>query len=359
MIRILLIHPRPTRGGFTALVSEAAELCRRTGYEVVVGCAFGPRLDELPPASSVEVLHYPLTSLRGVWELRGIVARIRPNVIHFHGRQAGFIGRLTLPAHSRGHVLYTPHGTPWVGQSFGRSVAGDLAERLLLRRTAAVLCVSHHEVEEWSRRDATQRIRYLPNTVSLLPRGHKSHPEGRGVADRSRTMLVPSGYNPQKRIEVVIEALALLRDPRPSVAIVGAVDRSDYRDHLVGLAARLGVTREVHFGEDIANIRAALREASLVILPSFSEGLPIVGQEAIAEGARVAWSRISAHVELFGDAGAPFWTAAELAAVMVGDHNEASVATRQTWLCEYQRSVEKLRAEFWDELEGIIHNGRH
>ena len=357
MIRILLVHPRPTRGGFTAVVYQAAELCRRTGFQVSVASGLGPRLDELPPSSSVEVLRHPLTSVQGVCELRRIVARIRPDVIHFHGRQAGFVGRLAT--WGRCLVLYTPHGTPWVGQSFWRGVAGDVAERLLLRRTAAVLCVSHHEVEEWSRRDTTQRIRYLPNAVSPLPSAHAIHPERRRDFDWSHTILVPSGYNPQKRLEVVIEALALLSGPRPSVAIVGPADRDDYRDQLISLAASLGVSHDIYFGENIPNIRAALREASLVILPSFSEGFPIVGQEAIAEGARVAWSRISAHVELFGATGAPFWTSTELAAVLVGDHGEASVATRQSWLRDYQRSVEKLRAEYWDELEGIIHNGRH
>jgi glycosyltransferase involved in cell wall biosynthesis len=358
MICILLVHPRPTRGGYTALVSQAAELCRRPGFQVFVSSLPGPRLDELPPSSSVEVLRHPLTSLRGVLELRRIIARIRPDVIHFHGRQAGLIGRLVLPTRDRGRVLYTPHGTPWVGQSFWRSVAGDIAERLLLRRTAEVLCVSHHEVEQWSRRDATQRIRYLPNTVSPLPYARAGRSEYRRDDDWSYKIVVPSGYNPQKRLEVVIEALALLSEPRPSVVIVGPVDRDAYRDRLVSLAAGLGVSGDVHFGENIPNIRAALREASLVILPSFSEGFPIVGQEAIAEGARVAWSRISAHVELFGDAGAPFWTAAELAAIMVGDHATASVASRQAWLCDYHRSVEKLRAEYWDELERIIQNGR-
>ena len=87
------------------------------------------------------------------------------------------------------------------------------------------------------------------------------------------------------------------------------------------------------------------REASLVILPSFSEGFPpIIGQAAIG-------------IELFGDAGAPFWTAAEIAAVMAGDHAEASVATRQTWPSDYQRSAENHRAEYWDELEEHCRNG--
>ena len=105
--------------------------------------------------------------------------------------------------------------------------------------------------------------------------------------------------------------------------------------------------------------RRAVREASLVILPSFCEGFPIARQEATAEGAQVAWSQTSGHVEFFGDAGARFWIAADLAAVMVGsDHAELSVANRQTWPRDYQRSVERRTTEHWDELEGIIRSGR-
>lgn len=356
MIRILLIHPRPTRGGFTAVVSQAAELCRRTDFHVTVASTRGARLDELPRTASVEVLAHPLTSLQGVWSLQRIVRRLRPDIIHFHGRQAGLIGRLTTWRNS--HILYTPHGTPWVGQSFWRAVAGDLAERLLLRRTAAVLCVSHHEVEEWSRRDATLRIKYLPNPVSPVASEQSLPLSRRQNLDRPRTILVPSGYNPQKRLEVVIEALAMLSKPRPPVAIVGPLDRVDYRDQLISLAMSRGVGGDIQFGENLPDVRTAMREASLVILPSFSEGFPIVGQEAIAEGARVAWSRIAAHAELFGDTGASFWNAAELAAIMAGDHANASVASRQTWLCNYQCRVERLRAGYWDHLVGQICNGQ-
>jgi glycosyltransferase involved in cell wall biosynthesis len=160
-----------------------------------------------------------------------------------------------------------------------------------------------------------------------------------------------------KRLEVVIEALALLPEPRPTIAIVGAVDRADYQDRMVSLAAGLGVSRNVRFEEVIQNVQTALRDASLVVLPSFSEGLPIVGLEAIAQGARVAWSRISGHVECFGDAGAPFWTASELAGIMAGDHTAASVASRESWLTEYRRKAEQIRSAYWDELEASFHSG--
>jgi glycosyltransferase involved in cell wall biosynthesis len=254
--------------------------------------------------------------------------------------------------------LFTPHGLPWV-HSFVSAITDDVAERLLLRRTAAVLCVSHHEVAAWNRRDTSERITYLPNPVPPLEftRDRAGSVVVREGAAPTRTILVPTGYDPIKRIEVVIEALALLPEPRPDVAIVGAVTRADYRDRMMALAAERGVSRNIRFDKEIRNVRAALREASLVVLPSFSEGLPVVGLEAISEGACVAWSRIGGHVELFGDAGAPFWTAAELATIIAADHQEASLACRQSWLAEYRRSAERIRSEYWTELEANFRSG--
>lgn len=360
MIRILLVHPTPTRGGFAAVVSQADELCRRGGFEVVVACAPGPRLDELHPASSVAVVEHPLTSLRGARELRRVIARIQPDIVHLHGRKAGVVGRLALLGTGRRDVLFTPHGMPWVGHSFVSAVTDDIIERLLLRRTAAVLCVSHHEVAAWNRRDITERIRYLPNPVPPLElnRDRVGLVEVPDATEWSRTILVPTGYDPVKRVEVVIEALALLPEQRPTVWVVGSVTRAGYRDRMVSLAADLGVSQNIRFDNEIRNVRAALREASLVVLPSFSEGLPVIGLEAIAEEACVAWSRIGGHVELFGEAGAPFWTAAELATIMAGDHTEASLAPRHSWLAEHRRRAEQIRSEYWNELEAIFRSGQ-
>ena len=58
-----------------------------------------------------------------------------------------------------------------------------------------------------------------------------------------------------------------------------------------------------------------------------------------------------------GDTGASFWTANELASIMVGDHSEASVASRQSWLTKYRREAEQIRSAYWDELEASFRSG--
>ena len=239
MIRILLVHPIPTRGGFTATVSQAKELCRKEGFEIFVASAPGPRLDELPSACSVEVLHHPLTSLRGMRQLRRITGDVMPDIVHFHGRQAGLIGRLTLKANSRCRVLYTPHGSLTFG-SFSRRFAGELVEPVLQKRTEAILCVSHHEVAEWSARDIATQIRYFPNNIwpEELTRENVAGTVGCDSTDWSRTILVPSGYDPMKGSKSLSRpCLSYVNHAPPSRSGAG---RADYRDRMVTLAERSG-----------------------------------------------------------------------------------------------------------------------
>lgn len=229
-----------------------------------------------------------------------------------------------------------------------RDVLADAVERALLARTSHVLCVSRAEQADWSRRDPTDRVLYFPNLIDLDPDGESpatpAGAEGRKILD---LVLVPSGYHPQKRIEVVIEALALAAEPRPRVLVTGTVDDPSYRDSLARLTIELGLADHVEFAERAPNVKQLMSEAGLVVLPSYTEGLPIVGQEAIAVGANVAWSAIPPHFELFGNAGTSFWTAAELAAVLASDPHTASTSGRRSWLLDQQEAARSVRADFW------------
>lgn len=350
MTRVLIIHPRPTRGGFSAVVAQCRELAELGGFDVTVAVGDGDRVAELEGLASVELLRLPLTGFRGLIGLARVIRRSRPEVLHLHGRQAGVLGRVLMGRARPEIVLYTPHGTPWTGSSWSKPLVSDLVERVLLRTTSYVLCVSRAEQADWVRRDRTERVLYFPNAIDLddgaAPGSATSAPS------RRCEVLVPSGYHPQKRIEVVIGALALLPAPRPSVVVTGTVDDSSYLASLRRLAERLGVAADITFAGNASDIRTLMRHAGLVVLPSYSEGLPIVGQEAISVGANVAWSTIAPHAELFADAGAPFWSAEELAAVISGDRAAASVARRRGWLSQQQQLARHVRADFWRSLAG-------
>lgn len=348
MTRVLIVHPLPTRGGFSAVVAQTEELLALGGFDVTVLVGRGARVDELPDGVRVSLLRSGLATGSGILQLRSTIRKQRPDILHLHGRKAGVIGRAFGSSRSAGTVLYTPHGTPWNGASIRRLMLNELLERLLLSRADRVLCVSRSEQADWVRRDSTERIVYFPNPVrpssTTTELAHDRIPEG--------AVVVPSGYHPQKRLEVVLEALALMTKPRPNVVFCGTVDDAGYKQMIEGMARRLGVHDSTTFLANMTGITAVMRRAERVILPSFSEGMPIVGQEAVLAGANVLWSAIPPHLELFGRHSGEFWTPGELAGLMARPAGEFTVRPLARTFGESQASVRLRRQDFWSSMRG-------
>lgn len=348
MTRVLLLHPRPTRGGFTAVVQQSRQLLA-LGLEVSVAVSPGPREIELP--TEVNVLHLPRTFRHplSLWALRRLIRAEDPQIIHWHGRKIGLLGRAFCNRRKNSTVLYTPHGTPWTGTSMLQQILTDACERVLLRRTDAVLCVSRAEQYDWIKRSNSSKIKYLPNVLDA-----DTFNDFRTDPEFTDQVLIPSGYHPQKRLEVVLQALALVaKQTSPSsVIFCGPIDDDAYLRRIKTQCDDLGVAKFVTFLDRLHDVEAAMRASRLVILPSYSEGMPIVGQEAISAGARVAWSAIPPHFELFGNYGAPFWDATELAELLMRPEDVARPSDRQVWLTKFQSDNVSRSTRFWLNLDG-------
>ena len=342
-MKIMLVHPLPTRGGFTSVVSQAYELKAHGQYQVAVLVADGIRVAELPDHCDVRLLDEPLASVRGFRQLKQTLQDVRPDILHLHGRQAGLIGRL-VPSRCRPKIiLYTPHGTPWSGQSCVKAILTDLIERALLGRTSRVLCVSRSEQAEWVRRDQSDKVLYFPNLLN------------RPIMDTTAVktpglILVPGGYHPQKRLEVVIQAICMCRDSDTRVIFCGSVDDSEYKLGLERLAGAANLAERISFEGNLSNVMDLMARAEYVILPSYSEGMPIIGQEAILSGANVLWSAIPPHYELFGSSGGSFWTSSELADLIAMPGDVFSVSDRKEWLQRNQLAARESRRDYWQAL---------
>jgi glycosyltransferase involved in cell wall biosynthesis len=128
----------------------------------------------------------------------------------------------------------------------------------------------------------------------------------------ARVLLYVGRLAGNKRVPLLIEALARLRDDVPAVHLAAIGDDRDvYRieaDRCLALAAELGVSPRVHLLgrlED-AQLARAYQSASLLVLPSLHEGfcLPVI--EAMASGLPVVAARATALPETVGAAGLTF-----------------------------------------------------
>lgn len=104
---------------------------------------------------------------------------------------------------------------------------------------------------------------------------------------------------PRKGHEVLLEALALLRGAGLPVSLLLVGDGA-LRAHLEKRASEPTISGAVEFAGwlDGTGVREAMRQARVVVLPSFAEGLPIVLMEALAAERAVVATQVAGVPEL-------------------------------------------------------------
>lgn len=121
----------------------------------------------------------------------------------------------------------------------------------------------------------TGRARYIPNGTDIA-KAHKlarepiSHP---WFEDRSMPVALAIGrLHRQKNYERLIQALQIANAERPIRLIVIGGGPAAYKEELVALAAREGVSDCVDFAGETINVHPWLAHADVFVLPSLWEG---------------------------------------------------------------------------------------
>src|SRR5437764_7541998 len=130
--------------------------------------------------------------------------------------------------------------------------------------------------------------------------------------DSARVLLFVGRLAPNKRLPVLVEALARLRDEQPAVHAWVVGDGGDCyeaeRCRCRELAVERGVADRLHFlGRlDDGRLRDAYRSADLLVIPSVHEGYCLPVAEAQACGLPVVAARAAALPETVGETGLTF-----------------------------------------------------
>jgi glycosyltransferase involved in cell wall biosynthesis len=161
--------------------------------------------------------------------------------------------------------------------------------------------------------DRTQMLGYPVDTASFSP-GPPTQPlrSRLGLPADARLLLFVGRLAPNKRVRVLIDALARLRDETPPVHAViigdGGNAYAPERDRCREQAVRQAVANRMHFlgHVDERDLRDAYRDADVLVIPSVHEGFCIPVIEALACGAPVVAARAAALPETVGSAGLTF-----------------------------------------------------
>jgi glycosyltransferase involved in cell wall biosynthesis len=244
--------------------------------------------------------------MRGRWDLStaGRIARLARregySLLHTHTPRTAMIGRLAslaagLPMVHHVHSPAARDSTrPWQNR------INSVVERLSLCGVPRVIAVSESLGQGLVERGlAARRIAVVHNGVPCLS------PPSREAGPREVwTLGCVALLRPRKGIEVLLEALAMLRREKLPVRlrVVGPFETPAYEAEIRGLASRYALDEAVQWAGFTDDVVGELARMDLFVLPSlFGEGLPMVLLEAMAAGVPIVAARVEGVPEAIRD----------------------------------------------------------
>ncbi len=272
------------------------------GYEVGFACLKPDRFPTMRCAQDAPLYELPMRTrfdLRTIPKLVKIIRQGDYRIVHAHTPRTAMFGRIAS-AITRVPMVYHVHSPASRDTTRGfRNRINALAERLSVSGSARLIAVSESLGRHMQRVGfAANRISVVPNGVPQVDGRPATPPQGRW------TLGTVALFRPRKGTEVLLEAMALLRQKGIDVSLraVGPFETPDYEARIKALVSRLGLKDLVEWTGFTQDVGAELREMDLFVLPSlFGEGLPMVVLEAMAGGVPVIASRVEGVPEAIRD----------------------------------------------------------
>jgi len=311
-VRILVLtHEFPPVGGGGGKAAE--DICRclaKHGHEVKVLTAY---LKGLPKEESLDGFQVQRISsmrrqayradLRAMsgYIFAGFFAGIRkmrlwrPDILHAHfavpsGALAWLLNRLTgIPYIITAHLGDVPGGVPektgrwfrWI-YPFTPAIWRSSAQVVAVSEFTRQLALSHYPVD----------IRVIPNGVDL----ERLNPSEIRLS-QPRRLVFAGRFVPQKAPLQLVQTLAHLRDLPWTCTMLGD---GPLRSEVENEVARLGLQERIRLPGWVTpeEVITEFAYSDILFMPSLSEGLSVVGVQALAMGLAIVASQIGGFLDL-------------------------------------------------------------
>ena len=301
-MRILHILPHLSKGGAERQFGYLAPELVRMGHEVHVAyLAEGPGRPELPGVVLHQLKSRSNYSPFLLWQLIGLIRRIKPDIVHTWILQMDILGGLAAKL----------SGVPWVlrepssAQAYPPTWKNRL--RVLVGSGAnAVVSNSAGGDKYWKKHLPSNRRYIVSNalplyeidkTIAALPPGFYK-PEAPIVLYVGR---LASDVSATKNLEFFLKALACVRQQQNVLGVL--CGEGPQRAELEKLRHKLGLDANVYFTGHLQcpQVWALMKRASVFVSLSAYEGCPNAVMEAMACGCPLVLSDIPPHREILSE----------------------------------------------------------
>lgn len=253
----------------------------------------------------------------GVFRLRKLIKKTRPDVIHTHLWAANVIGRIAgrlagVPVISSIHnPEYEPEALATTSPAAKRKI--EIA-RLTDRWTARFGCRRMIAVSEYVKECTVLRLGFPEDRIDVLynPIETSDAKEAAsraeilksfGLAEDAVLLLTVARLSPQKGFVHAVRAMPeiLRAEPRGRLVSVGAHGDGAYKEFVKNEIASLSVADSVVLAGERKDIDGIIAACDVFLFPSLFEGLGIALAEAMAAGRACVSSRIRPLDEFVND----------------------------------------------------------
>jgi glycosyltransferase involved in cell wall biosynthesis len=237
-----------------------------------------------------------------VHELVGHLGRVGADVLCCHGYKANLLGRLAARRHD---VPAVAVARGWTGENLKVRLYERL-DRFHLRWMDHVVCVSEAQAAKVRRAGVrAERVSVIRNAVDP---DRFVDPDPRYRAKLLRHFRSPRGpligaagrLSPEKGFDVLVAAAEQVAQADPSVGFI-LFGEGPCRDRLVWQIRDCGLAGTFILSGFRADLDRFLPHLDLLVLPSFTEGLPNVVLEACAAGVPVVATAVGGTPEVVVD----------------------------------------------------------
>jgi glycosyltransferase involved in cell wall biosynthesis len=245
----------------------------------------------------------PGLDLSIISRLRQIYRNEKIDLIHAHQYSPYFYGAMAALCGAGVPVIFTEHGRHWPDRL---RVRRAVVNQILRITTAAYTAVSNFSRESLIRyeRIPAKAIEVIYNGIrvqgcGLDYPGRLSNRHNLGLANENILVLSVGRLDPMKDFATLIRSFAAIAEelPRALLWIAGDGDR-DYKDQLLKLITRLGLSERVKLLGTRRDVEALLWASDLFVLPSITEASSVTILEAMAAERAVLATNTGGNPEL-------------------------------------------------------------
>lgn len=305
-LRIMHISTRLILGGSQENTVLCCEGQTDAGHTVslVYGPIYGPEgslLERVKQRGGIDTIQTPnlvrdLSPMRDVrcyFDLKKIIAQWKPDVVHTHSSKAGILGRLAAWKARVPCVVHTIHGLAFHPyQTKWRNAIYIASERFAAPRCHRIVCVADAMRDQALAARVGRRDQYVTvySGIEIEPFVQPKHSQQAmrtelGLTEDDFVLGTIARLAELKGHDDLLDALSPMMHTHPNLKLLWVGD-GWWRDRLMKRIQRLGLESQVVLTGLVEpqRIPACLGAMSVLVHPSYREGLPRAVPQALLSG---------------------------------------------------------------------------